>query len=413
MMLAFKIALRNVRAHSRRNLIIFAVTSGVSFFLFLFLSFSDGEIENIKNGVSTFWSPYADLKAVQAEQRSTDHPISGTPAITEALLEVPGVKEAIGLNRTLWGMDLFAGGKKYLDFNLLPLQPGDATFHSRITITSGRDLGSRDKNSILLHTVVGQDLPIRLGDEVTVVGKDYFGQLVSRRLTVAGFYTPMADNPNLYGSALVDPASFADLCGYAPGESNEILIRLNPGTDPRQMLKTLQGLALPVFEGLKFYLPSDDEFENGNTLVFGMIRTIIVAMVLITLLITAFGIMNVVSVNLYDRKKEIGTYFCLGSEKPFLLATYTIEIVLVNFAGSVAGVAAGLAARAGVNALNLTTTDPGLQVVLGGGRFTLGLSPSTLFWILGGISLITLLTALTTLGKALNVPPVVAVKESE
>jgi len=412
-MLAFKIALRNIRAHSRRNFIIFAVTSGVSFFLFLFLAFSDGELENIKNGVSTFWSPYADLKAVQAENQANDNPIPGTPQLLEALRKVPGVKEVVGRNWSLWGMDVFVHGKKYLDFNLSALDPADATFHSRITITSGHDLGPEDRDGILFHTVVGKDLPIRLGDEVTLVGKDYFGQLSSRKLTVVGFYTPIADNPNLYSSLLVNPASFTDLCGYSPGETNQILIRLKAGVDAREALKTFQSLSIPGVERLKVYLPSDDEFENGNTMVFGMIRLIIVAMVLITLLITAFGIMNVVSVNLYDRKKEIGTYFCLGSEKPFLMATYTIEIFLVNFAGSVAGVLVGLLARAGINALNLTTSDPGLQVVLGGSRFTLGLSPSTLFWILGGISLITLLTALTTLGKALNVAPVVAVKETE
>lgn len=412
-MLAFKIALRNIRAHSRRNFIIFSVTGGVSFFLFLFLAFSDGELENIKNGVSSFWSPYADIKAVQAQNQFTDNPIPGTPALAKALETVPGVKEAVGRNWSLWGMDVFAGGKKYLDFNFSRLDPHDATLHSRITITSGRDLVAGDQDAVLFHTVVGKDLPIKLGDEVTVVGKDYFGQLTSRKLTVTGFYTPLADNPNLYGAALVDPDSFTDLCGYAPGESNQILIRVKAGADPRSVLKAIEAADLPGTSGLKFYLPSDDEFENGNTMVFGMIRWIIVAMVLVTLLITAFGIMNVVSVNLYDRKKEIGTYFCLGSEKPFLLATYTIEIFLVNLAGSLVGVAAGLAARAGVNALNITTTDPGLQVVLGGGRFTLGLSPSTLFWVLGGISLITLLTALTTLGKALNVSPVVAVKETE
>jgi len=412
-MLALKIALRNIVAHRRRNIIIFAVTGGVSFFLFLFLAFSDGELENIKNGISSFWTPYADIKVVQAENQSTDNPIRRTGDIAAALARVPGVKEAIPRNWNLWDMDLFAHGKKYLGFNVLALDPADSTLHSRITIASGRDLKATDKNTVLLHSVVAKDLPIGLGDEVTLVGKDYFGQLTSRKLRVAGFYTPLADNPNLYGTAMVDPDSFTGLCGFAPGEATQILLRVKPGFDTAQVLRAVQGASMPVPARLKFYLPSEDEFQNGNVMVFGMIRTIIVAMVLVTLLITAFGIMNVVSVNLYDRKKEIGTYFCLGSEKPFLLATYTIEIFVVNFIGALAGVVAGLAARGGINALNLTTDEPGLQVVMGGSHFTLGLSPSTLFWILGGISLITLLTALTTLGKALNVSPVVAVKETE
>jgi len=123
--------------------------------------------------------------------------------------------------------------------------------------------------------------------------------------------------------------------------------------------------------------------------------------------------MNVVSINLYERGKEIGTYFCLGCEPPFLMAVYTLEICLVNLAGSILGIAAGLGLRACINALEITSTDPGFQVVAGGSVFRLGLSASTIVWILGGVGIITILTAVATLGKALKVSPVVAVRETE
>lgn len=52
-MLIIKLAVRNIFSHLRKNIIILSVTAIVSFFLFLFLTFSDGEIENVKKGVSS------------------------------------------------------------------------------------------------------------------------------------------------------------------------------------------------------------------------------------------------------------------------------------------------------------------------------------------------------------------------
>lgn len=123
--------------------------------------------------------------------------------------------------------------------------------------------------------------------------------------------------------------------------------------------------------------------------------------------------MNVVSINLFERRKEIGTYFCLGVEPPFLMAAYTTEIFIVNFFGALLGIGLVLILRLFINALNITSSDSGFQVVMGGSKFYLGLSISTVLWILGGICVITVLTSLTTLGKALKVSPLVAVKETE
>ena len=210
----------------------------------------------------------------------------------------------------------------------------------------------------------------------------------------------------------MDNAAFADLAGYNPDEAGRILIRLSPGSDINSVLKDLKAWSVNSGHPLDFHR-SDAQGEPGYFVIYEMVRVIFVVMVLLTLLITGFGIMNVVAVNLHDRRKEIGTYFCLGSEKPFLLRLYTWEILFVNLGGAVVGLGLGLGSRWCINAVGITSTDPGFQVVVGSSRFVLGLSPSSIFWILGGVALITILTSLTTLGKALNVPPVEAVRESE
>ena len=419
-MLTLKLALRNIPAHGQRNLIIAVVTSLVSAFLFLFLTFSDGELENVKNGVAGFYDPPADILvyhpdygfAVDHKQTPNDKILTGVTAVRQALEAFPGVGEAVP---AFWGnyLDLFSQGHKYLGFNLISLPARNSFLHSRYTVSEGRDLVDGDKNVILLHKTARESLPLRVGDDITLVGKDYFGQMASLKVTLIGFFSPVMDNPNLAGVALVDMDAFGTMAGYAPDEANRMLIRLKPGYDRDQVLAALRSASGTTLPRLEFE-PSDSAHDRtGYAMVYGMVRILLVAMVLLTLLITGFGIMNVVSVNLHDRRKEIGTYFCLGSEKPFLMRLYTWEILFVNLGGAVAGLALGLGIRALVNALNISSTDPGFQVVVGGSRFVLGLSPSSFLWILGGVALITILTALTTLGKALNVAPVVAVRDAE
>ena len=99
--------------------------------------------------------------------------------------------------------------------------------------------------------------------------------------------------------------------------------------------------------------------------------------------------------------------------RPFLIAAYSLELALVNLAASAAGILGGLLIRAIVNMAKITSDEPGFQVVAGGSQFRLGLTPSSVLWIIGGVVVITLLTALTTLGKALKVSPVEAVREAE
>ena len=419
-MLSLKLALRNIPAHGQRNLIIGVVTAAVCAFLFLFLSFSDGEIENIQNGVGGFYNPPSDILAYNPDfffaadrhEPTAEKTIRDADKIRNAMEALPEVQEAVP---RFWGlyMDFWAKNKKYLGFSLVAAQPRDLFLHAKYKITAGRDIGEADNHVVLLHRTAAENLPLVPGDEITIVGKDYFGQVSSAKVTLIGFFDPLMDNPNLTNAALIDPTAFGTLAGYGPDEVNRLLIRLKPGVDTGRGLAALQTWSNRSGIPLDFRRTDAMGNNDGFTLIYGMVRVIFVVMVLLTLLITGFGIMNVVAVNLHDRQKEIGTYFCLGSEKPFLMRLYTWEILFVNLGGAMAGIVLGLALRELINALGITSTDPGFQVVVGGGRFALGLSPSSFYWIVGGVTLITILTSLTTLGRALNVPPVVAVRETE
>lgn len=417
-MLALKIVLRNLRSHMRKNVIIFTVTTCVCLFLFLFLAFSDGELYNIKNGISSFFYPSADIFAATPEFLSKkehneslkEETLKDAQGLKRQIATVPGVSETLAQGYSM-PTNLFAHGQKYLSLSLMPLDPGDRTIRTKFKITEGTDLTLGD--GALLHYSMKESMKVSVGDEITLVGEDSFGQITSKKTLISGFFEPYQDNVNLFRLVYLPIDSFMSYAGYAPNEARQILIRVSRGTQAKKVLEGLKAKAAAEGTQVHYYLASDFKEEDPWSMVFRMIRMVLIAATMITLLITAFGIMNVTSTNLAERKKEIGTYYCLGAEPPFLMIIYTLEIFIVNFAGSIAGIAGGLIIRLIINAMNITSTNPGFLVVAGGSRFTLGFSFGSVFWITGGICVLTVLTALTTLVKALRVSPVVAVKETE
>lgn len=419
-MLLPKIVLRNITAHRRKNLVVFLVTGCVSMFLFLFLCFSDGEMENIRNGVSSFFTPWIDVVVATDEaimldrsgKSSREATVKETERITAELTALPFVKEAFGRVSTNWG-NVYWKGDKYLDFRFLALDARDTVLRSKYRIVRGKDIAEGETGSVLIHKAVLKTLPMEPGDPLTLVGNDSFGQVMSLDLKIGGVFEPVLDNPNLYNMIILSREDLSTYNGYTPDESLSLGLRLEKGIQKAKAVKELEAWGKERNEGLQFLERNVKGYKDDYSMVFGMIRMIIVVMVLLTLLITSVGIMNVISTNLQERKKEIGTYYCLGSEPPFLTAAYSLELALVNLAASVTGIAAGLGIRFFVNLAKITSDEPGFQVVAGGSQFRLGLSPSSVGWIIGGVVVITLLTALTTLGRALKVSPVEAVRETE
>lgn len=419
----FALALRNIVAHRRRNLILFLVVAIVSSVLFVMLAFSDGEIEGFKYGIGSFDYAVSDLKAVKAGFREAvarrddevlEYTVTGMDGLVSSLEATGVVDFAYPYSAASWG-DLFAAGIRYKYFGFRYVDPLRETYlRERYTVTRGRDLEPGDAYAILLHEKVRATMPIREGDRVRLVGSDFFGQAFSQEVTVAGFFKPAADNPNLCQYALVDASTRSVVTGYAPDEWNGVEIHLKRGVRPEAAVELLRKEWIPSGgKGLEVDTAAKIVGMHGNETIFRMVRLIVVFMCMVTIGIVSFGIMNVVSVNLFDRRKEIGTYYCLGAERPFLLAMYTWEMLVVNLAGAAAGILLGLGIRAGINALRLTSEEPGVQVVFGGNVFHLGLSWGTAAWIVGGIVTVTVVTALATLGPSLKVSPVEAIRETE
>ncbi|WP_242394981.1 ABC transporter permease [Anaeromyxobacter oryzisoli] len=427
-MLSAKLAFRNMLAHRQRSRIMFVVIGLVSFVVFLFMAFSDGQLHNFKTGVIALTDPAADVvvsargfktAAEQGEdfRELSSHSVEGYPAVLRELRALPYVKRA-ATPTTPVPMNLVAHGLRHENFTLRGVDPDQAYLvREHLRMKEGSFFGASDEPEIILHYKTASTTHLRPGDAVTLSGKNLFGQVVVQQARFKGYFVGEQDIPNLAELGFVNMAAYRLVSGFAPHETLSLFVELRPGEGKAGAIQKLGEWAAERGFDLEFW---DYDRQPRSTLrvhalmrVYDLLRLILQSMSVVVLTIVTFGIMSVVSVNLQDRRREIGTYYCLGSEKGFLIRLYTLELLMINLAAAVAGVLAGLAVRQVVQSLRIQTEESGLQFLFGGSHLTMGVSVGTVIFVLSSIVVVTFATAVTTLGSRLQVSPVAALRETE
>lgn len=427
-MLSAKLAFRNMLAHGQRSRTMFVAVGLVSCVVFLLLAFSDGQIANLDAGILSLSDPTADvvvypkgLRRAYRQHEDWSHLSANTikkyPALLEELRALPFVRRAVSPTSPLT-LDLYAAGQRHEKFFMRGVDPEQPwLIQDRVQMRTGEFFDRSDKPQVILHYKTARTIGVEPGGTVILSGRDLFGQVVVQPAVLKGYFAGEQDVPRLAELAFMNMAAYRLVSGLGPDEAMALFVDLKKGTDRAAALTALERHAGLRKLDLEFWsydqLPELTAGAEDVRRIYGMIRLIVVAAGIIILLIVTFGIMNVVSVNLYDRRREVGTYYCLGSEKPFLIRLYTVEILLLNMTSAALGVGVGLAIRWAVNAARIRTDESGLQLVFGGSQFSLGMSARTILFIAVAMFAITVLTAVTTLGSRLRVSPVAALREVE
>lgn len=419
-MLSLKLAVRNIFANRQRSLVIYTAMTLISMVLFLFLSFSDGEIENFTQGIEGLRTPPADLvvshwdylRAREAGEKGESlnkMTVSDFRALTEKIAGAKGVEAVYPVTVPVTA-GIYVRGKKYKDIQYLGVEVGnDSHVRDRIRITEGNYLSGKP-DGLLLHASMKDDLGVSLGDAVIVTGSTLFGQALAEQFTVEGFYRSKIDLPSIFKAIYAPLAGYCLISGHYENEVPFLQLDLADSASIDSALNELRALLGTADPSVAIHRFGD--VHQQSMAVYGAIRQIIMSITLLIVFVVMFGVMNVVSTNLVDRGREIGTYYCLGASRGFLKRMYAIEILLVNLFASCTGIAIGTLTVWVLNGIGFETQDVGLQMVFGGDRLRLVVSVASIAWLTGVLLLVTAATALFSLGGALKVSPVAALRET-
>jgi len=117
---------------------------------------------------------------------------------------------------------------------------------------------------------------------------------------------------------------------------------------------------------------------------------------------------NALLLSILERTGEIGTLRAMGAGKARIAAMISIESLLVIFLSAVVGITAGYLALTGINAVELVIDNPYITILFGGKPLNGQLTIPLVFAHLAAALLLTLLSMIYPLKRALSIQPVKA-----
>lgn len=223
--------------------------------------------------------------------------------------------------------------------------------------TTAGDLSAIDEGDIAVTDEVGERLDLAVGDTVPVTFADQV-----RELTVSALFI---DDGGLGSEYLVNDA-VADTANPAAGDLG-VLISLADGVEPdagRSALET----ALVEFPTVAVDDSQDieDQVAQGVNQLLGLLS----ALLGLSIVIALFGIVNTLSLSVFERTREIGLLRAVGGSKAQTRAMIRWEAVLISILGAAFGIVVGvlfgwLAVRALADEGLGTFSVPVAQLALG------------------------------------------------
>ncbi|MBN2154228.1 MAG: ABC transporter permease, partial [Candidatus Lokiarchaeota archaeon] len=109
--------------------------------------------------------------------------------------------------------------------------------------------------------------------------------------------------------------------------------------------------------------------------VFDTLSIFLTAIAAISLVVAGIGIMNIMTVSIIERTREIGILKAVGAKDHDILGVFLFEALLVGLIGSLIGIGLGYLGALGLGGLISGFNGGGGSLVGGGGGFSLAITP--------------------------------------
>ena len=266
--------------------------------------------------------------AIEADYTITVDGPAGMPKILASDLRAAGVGSVVGFDsdRVQIRSDIDPGRTEETTVTSTKLDLVEEVIN--LDITEGSLTGFDPAAGLLVHTDKAEDWGLGVGDEVAM-------QFVSgtASVTVAGLY----DRESLFwGDWMIDHALHAR---FATSQADDFVMVSVSGDDP-------QASRAPIEAVLAGYpqvnLEDRQEFQQSAEEGLDTVLALINVFLLVALVIALFGIVNTLTLSVFERTREIGLLRAVGMTRRQLRRTIRWEAAAIALYGAVIGVLLGL-----------------------------------------------------------------------
>lgn len=267
------------------------------------------------------------------------------PAQVEAMLTraVPGAVT----ERRVMGAGLAGARDQSAPVLVVGLVPAQGkTLH---TVVSGADLSPTAAREALLGRELANDLGVKPGDELVLLGQAADGSVANDRYTVKGTFTSPSAELDA-AAVLLHLADAQDFFGLGDGVHLVVVRVPDVSEDVSTPLASVRSaLDLSTLEALSWGELLPEMKETIRTKREGQ-----KVLDYVVLLIVALGVFNAMTMSTFERTRELGVLAALGTRPRRILALILTEALLQGAIAFVAGVTLAMAVLYGFGTIDLS-----------------------------------------------------------
>src|SRR5215469_813984 len=188
------------------------------------------------------------------------------------------------------------------------------------------------------------------------------------------------------------------------GQLSSILIKPSPGVSAGQLITRLRAVLPPGVQAVTGAKLAQENISAINSSFLGFVRTALAAFAVIALLVAAFSIYNTFSIIAAQRARSAALLRALGATRRQIIASSLVETLAVGLAGSLAGLAGGIAVAGGLKGV-----FDGFGFALPAGGLVVKAS-TVLIAVAAGLSA-TVIAGVLPAVRASRVPPLAALRD--
>jgi ABC-type lipoprotein release transport system permease subunit len=337
MTLYLRIAWRNIWRHRRRTIIIIGAMGLSLAMMMMYDGLIEGFNQAIYGNAIRVMGGNIQIHAAGYREKFESNPLlalQDDEAVIQAALGQPGV---ISATRRIQTGGMVTNREGAFSLSIIGIDPEAEAPVSLIeqNITDGRWLTSDDQDVVLIGRGLADEMLLKVGDRITLVGSDINKQNRQRSMTVVGIYdigVPTNEKNALY----ISLAEAQSLYGLG-AQSTEVQVNIEQlGNEPAvvdALAPLLPGYEVESWE--KNY-PELKTTINRKSSVMNVFGVIIIA-------IAGIGILNLLLMAVYERTREIGLLGAMGLKPRQIATLFILEGTLIGVVGAAAGAILGMA----------------------------------------------------------------------
>ncbi|MGZ6315705.1 MAG: ABC transporter permease [Anaerolineales bacterium] len=373
MLLYLRLAWRNLWRHRRRTIIIVtAMGLGLGFMIF-YDGLMEGFNEAIYGNAIRVLGGNIQIHAAGFRAKVDSNPmlpLADTSNVLQTALSNPTVTAAAPRISTGGLASNHEGAFPISIFGVDPQAEAPVSLIAQ-HISSGRYLSSEDRDAVLVGKGLADEMGVKVGDRITLVGSDIHKQNRQRSMTVIGIYDiglPSNEKTSIYTSL----SEAQDLYGL-PGQATEVDLTLKKVGQETSVVSSLSP-RLPGYEVESW----DKNYPELATAVTRKNAALNVFSVII-LVIAGIGILNMLLMAVYERTREIGLLGAIGLKPRQIASLFILEGAMLGVIGVGVGILFGFAlngslGRVGMDMSAYSNMTEYMALISGRVYPTLGLS---------------------------------------